>query len=162
MWPVRRDGAPLLEQVAGCLEGVENDVSRAHHVEGYDRTWCRMNNLCNLCEACMHLPYLLLIAPNVLYGACIGKLSRFPMSGHPCGPGGSGMLLPQTRRPTRHNAKPARRTSRTWNPMIAAQWNLFVGTRTTTSSCNSNKLYTIFLSLERVTTVSSKGDGVSD
>ena len=64
-----------------------------------------MSDVCTPYEASMlHLPYLLLMAPKVLYGASVGKSSKFPMSGHPGGPGGSGTFLPQIRRPTRYNA----------------------------------------------------------
>ena len=73
----------------------------------------------NAHEASMHLPYFPLMTPNVLYGASAGKSNKFPMSGHPGGPGGSGELLFQTRRPTRYNAKPKSQTSKTWVHIVS-------------------------------------------
>ena len=94
VWPVRRDSALLHEYVFDCFEGVKNDVLRAQRSEAHDRTWRRMSGACTLYEACMHLPYLLLMAPNALYGTSTRRSSRFPMSGHPGGPGGSGARPP--------------------------------------------------------------------
>lgn len=75
--------------------------------------WHSVSEIYTVSEAYMDLPYFLLIAPNVLYGTCIGKSSTFPTSGHPDGPGGSGVFLLQTRRPTRYTAKATRQASRT-------------------------------------------------
>lgn len=37
----------------------------------------------------MHSPYLLLMTPSVLYGACVRMSNKFSMSSHPGGPGRS-------------------------------------------------------------------------
>ena len=54
-------------------------------------TCYRINDAYTMYGVSMHLPYLLLMAPSVLYGAYARRSNKFPMRGHPGGPGGSGL-----------------------------------------------------------------------